>query len=122
MEQAARLIKQIALIENIRAMQVAPQTQALCQMIMQAEANFGRDAELTLSETLRSLCQNQDTVDVVVQQAAVYSLAQALCSMLAGEETGAAMKASQAFTSLIKLTEQVWSTPSESVDYARSVE
>ena len=57
---------------------------------MNAERNFPRDAEDALGQALRQLCQWPDTVDVIMSQNAQEGLVQALCTMLAGEDTGVA--------------------------------
>lgn len=76
--------------------------------MVEAVRNFSQSTERNLAESLRNMCQSQQTVDVIVGSGAQVLLVQALCTMIAGEDTGIAQKAAKAFKSLIKLTEALW--------------
>lgn len=64
----------------------------ICQLVIGAERNFGHTSERSICDALRSLCINQDSVAVIMSgdQTQVFSLVQALCIMLEGEDTGVA--------------------------------
>jgi len=65
-EQSAKLIRQLALIKLTRVTRVAPHATAICSLIVSAQMNFTRETERSLSETLRYLCQDQETVEVIM--------------------------------------------------------
>ena len=61
-------------------------------MVIGAERNLVHSSERSICDALRSLCINQDSVEVIMsgEQTQVFSLVQALCIMLEGEDTGLA--------------------------------
>ena len=67
----------------------------------------------SLADILSVICQNQATVEVVIQTGSQEQLVNALVFLIENEDTGRSQKGSKTFQCLIKFTHEVWGNSPE---------